>query len=92
VGVVPIGYADGYSRGLTNKGRMYISDICCPVLGTVCMDMTIIDVSAIGEKAYGQQVEVMGKYTTASDIAKMLDTIEYEVLCNISGRIPRIYE
>jgi alanine racemase len=92
VGVVPIGYADGYSRGLTNKGRMYVSGISCPVLGTVCMDMTMIDVTPIGENAYGREVEVMGTQVTVADIAKMLDTIDYEVLCGVSGRVPRVYE
>jgi alanine racemase len=71
---------------------MYIGGVSCPVLGTVCMDMTVIDVSPFGERACGMSVEIMGEHVTASRLACILDTIEYEVLCNISGRVPRIYE
>jgi alanine racemase len=92
IGVVPIGYADGYDRRLSNKGAMYINDKRCPVVGTVCMDMTMVDVSAIGESALGMEVEVLGEHVSARDIAEICDTIEYEILCGISARIPRVYE
>ncbi len=92
IGVVPMGYADGYSRSLTNKGFMYVDGVRCPVVGTVCMDMAMIDVSVIGESAYNKDVEVMGSHITATEIASMTGTIEYEFLCGISGRIPRIYK
>ncbi|MDR2884427.1 MAG: alanine racemase [Deferribacteraceae bacterium] len=92
VGVVPIGYADGYDRRLTNNGRMYVNGEYCPVIGTVCMDMTMIDLSAIGEGAYGMEVEIMGEHVTTAELAERCGTIDYEILCGISGRIPRVYE
>ncbi|MDR0454404.1 MAG: alanine racemase [Deferribacteraceae bacterium] len=92
IGVVPVGYADGYNRLLTNKGAMYVENVRCPVVGTVCMDMTMIDISAIGESAYGKVVEVLGSRINATEIASSVNTIEYEVMCGISDRIPRVYD
>lgn len=91
-GVVPIGYADGYRRGLSNKGAMFIDGVRCPIIGTVCMDMTMIDVSCFGENAAGMDVEILGDHISAEDIAKCVGTIEYEILCGISTRIPRLYK
>ena len=92
IGVVPIGYADGYSRLLTNRGVMYVEGIRCPVVGSVCMDMTMLDLSAIGESAYGKDVEALGSHIDATEIASAAGTIEYEFMCGISDRIPRIYD
>lgn len=91
VAVVPIGYADGYRRELSNKAEMMVNGVRCPVVGTVCMDMTMIDVSTLGENVYCSEVEVMGDNITVTELAKLLNTIEYEILCGISTRIPRYY-
>jgi alanine racemase len=90
--VIPVGYADGYRRELSNKAAMYVDGVYCPVIGRVCMDMTMIDVSVFGENVYGKTVEIMGEHITAHELAKLANTVEYEILCGISYRIPRIYD
>ncbi len=92
VGVVAIGYADGYRRAITTDGYMIVKGVKCKVLGTVCMDMTMIDISALGEAVLGEQVEVLGEEITADTIASWCDTIPYEILCGLSKRVPRIYK
>lgn len=92
IGVVPIGYADGYSRSISNKGYMLAGDIKCNVVGNVCMDMTMVDVTELGENCIGTTLEVMGDNITASTVGEWANTINYEVLCGISDRVPRIYK
>lgn len=91
IGVVPIGYADGYRRSFSNKGYMLAGDIKCPVVGNVCMDMTMIDVTELGENCIGTKLEVMGDNINATTLGSWANTIDYEILCGISDRIPRIY-
>lgn len=91
IGVVPIGYADGYPRKFSNVARMHLCGYDCPVVGTVCMDMTMVDLTHVPSSAYTEVVEIMGEHITAEDWAKWSDTISYEVLCGISERIPRVY-
>lgn len=91
VGVVPIGYADGYLRCFSNRGKMRVNGVDCPVLGNVCMDMTMIDLSDAALTEPYPQVEVMGDNITAEDLARLAGTISYEILCGISNRIPRVY-
>lgn len=91
IGVVPIGYADGYLRAFSNKSYMLAGDTKCNVIGNVCMDMTMIDVTLLGENCRGSKVEVLGSNITADLWAEWSNTINYEVLCGISDRVPRIY-
>jgi alanine racemase len=91
-GVVPIGYADGYRREFSNTARVYADGIYLPVIGRVCMDMTIVDVSVLGESAIGRTVEILGPHVPAGELAGLAHTIEYEILCGISDRVPRVYE
>jgi alanine racemase len=91
-GVVPIGYADGYRREFSNTARMYADGEYLPVIGRVCMDMTIVDVSIFGESAVGRSVEILGAHVPAGELAGLAATIEYEILCGISDRVPRVYE
>jgi len=91
VGVVPIGYADGYPRVLSNKSHMYVDGVKCPVIGTVCMDMVMVDLSGV-DLSGGLIVEVMGDNIGADELARMADTIPYEILTGIQQRIPRIYK
>jgi alanine racemase len=94
IATIPIGYADGYSRGLSNKGEAIVRGGRVPVAGRVCMDMTMLDVTGVPGIAVGDEVVLIGaggnERITADDIAAKTNTIAYEVLCGISGRVPRI--
>jgi alanine racemase len=96
VASVPVGYADGYRRSLTNKGEVLIRGIRAPVIGTVCMDWIMIDVTGIPDVATGDEVVLMGadragNCVRAEEIAEWSGTIPYEVFCGISKRVPRVY-
>jgi alanine racemase len=92
LGVLPIGYADGYNRLLSNKGFVYVDGYKCPIIGRICMDMTMIDISDLPEGKWYKEVEILGDNIRADEMAKMCNTISYEILTSISSRIPRIYE
>ncbi len=92
IGVIPIGYADGYRRSFSNKGYVLAGNIKCHVIGNVCMDMTMIDVTELGKNCIGQKVQIMGDDITASTLSRWADTIDYEILCGISDRVPRVYK
>ena len=99
VGVLPIGYADGFWRDFTNKGEVLVRGKRAPVIGTVCMDYTMVDLTDIesksGSTALGTEVVLIGKQgkqsITAEDLANQLGTISYEVVTRISERVPRVY-
>jgi alanine racemase len=91
IAIVPVGYADGYNRLLSNgKGKMLVNGHFAPTIGNVCMDMCMIDITDINA-AEGDEVIIFGDKYTAGDIAKTLNTISYEVLTGISERVKRIY-
>lgn len=100
VATVSVGYADGYPRRLSGSeggGVMMVHGRPAPVLGRVCMDQTVIDVTDIPEAAMGDEVVVFGPESaaagadTADDVARKAGTISYEVVCGISRRVPRVY-
>ena len=95
VGTVPIGYADGYHRALSNRGEMLVQGRKAPVIGRVCMDFTLLDVGHIPEVSLGDEVVVIGKQggeiISADNLADALDTINYEIVTSVSDRIPREY-
>jgi alanine racemase len=95
IATIPIGYADGYSRGLSNRGEAIVRGKRVPVAGRVCMDMTMLDVTDVPGVAEGDEVVLIGSQgaerITADDVAAKTGTISYEVLCGISGRVPRVY-
>ena len=95
VAVVPLGYGDGYSRRLSNNGVMLVRGRKVPVIGRVCMDLTMLDVGAVPDVQEGDEVVVYGKQGSqeiwVDQVARQLGTISYELLCNINSRIPRIY-
>jgi alanine racemase len=95
VATVPIGYADGYSRGLSKTGHMLIGGHSAPVIGRVCMDQTLLDITGIPGVECGMPVTVFGKSCgkslPADELALKLSTINYEIVCSVSRRVPRIY-
>lgn len=90
---IPIGYADGYFRNLSNKGFCYINDVKVPIIGIISMDLMSLDISAIPDpfKVIGQEVELIGKNISIETIAAMADTISYEVLTSLGSRARRMY-
>ncbi len=95
VATVPIGYADGYPRALSSKGRVIINGQFANVLGRVCMDQITVDVTDIDDVYVGTEVTLIGESNgisiTFDDIAEICNTISYEIMCNISIRMPRVY-
>lgn len=95
IATVPVGYADGYSRSLSNKARMIVNGQYANVIGNVCMDQLMLDVTDIADVNMGDEVIVMGscgdKAITAEEIGTMMGTINYEVVCGIGKRVPRVY-
>lgn len=95
VATVTIGYADGYSRLLSSKGEMLVHGKRCRIVGRVCMDQLMIDVSEVPDAASGDIVTLIGRdgedMITADELASTYGTIGYEVVCGISKRVPRIY-
>ena len=95
VATVPIGYADGYPRLLSNKMYMLVNGRKAPVLGNVCMDQTVIDVTGIEGVSEGKTITVFGRDGTAfldvSEIAEKAGLLNYEILCSLSRRVPRVY-
>ena len=91
VATIPIGYADGYRRELTNKGEVVVKGHKCRVLGSVCMDSCMIDVTDLDVQV-GDEVYVFDNVlVTLEDIAEKCNTINYEILSTISYRVPRIF-
>lgn len=96
IAILPIGYADGYNRLLSNKGEAIIKGKRVPVIGRICMDTTMVDVTDIPEINEGDEAVLLGRQGDesifADEIAVKTGTIPYEVLCSISRRVPRVYK
>ena len=92
---VTVGYADGYSRLLSGKADVLVKGKRCPIIGRICMDQLVLDVSGAGDVKEGEIVTLIGKdgneEITADELASLYGTIGYEVVCGISKRVPRIY-
>ncbi len=92
IAVIPIGYADGYPRALSNQGWVSIDGHRCPIVGRVCMDQMMVDISACPEVKPGQEVTVIGgDGPSLTELADLCGTINYELMCAISVRVPRVY-
>jgi len=95
IATVSIGYADGYFRSLSNKAYMTVSNVKVPVVGRICMDQCMIDVSSVNTINVGDEVTVFGNggdnSETAASLATCAGTISYELLCAVANRTPRIY-
>jgi alanine racemase len=96
IAVLPIGYADGYSRRLSHRGSVLIQGRRAPIVGLVCMDMIMVDVTDLASVQVGEIVTLIGQQggesIWADEVAGWIGTIPYEILCGIGSRVPRIYE
>ena len=92
IATVRLGYADGYSRHLgLGKGAMWLNGLLAPIVGDICMDMTMIDITDIPSVSEGDSVQVFGKNLAITQVAKWAGTIPYEILTSIGQRVKRIY-
>jgi alanine racemase len=95
IATLPVGYADGYSRSISNKGAVLIRGKRAPVIGRVSMDLVTVDVTAIANPTIGDVVTLLGRdgedEISVEEMAGWCGTINYEVLCAISARVPRVY-
>ena len=95
IATVPVGYADGFNRLLSNRGHMLVHGQRVPIVGRVCMDLTMLDVGRVPDVAIEDEVIVFGQHhtesVTADDIASKLNTINYEIVSTITARVPRTY-
>ncbi len=95
VAYIPVGYADGYPRSLSNKGFVLIKDREYSIVGIVCMDWTLVDITDAGAVDVGDEVILLGhgdrETITANELAEWAGTIPYEILCKISKRVVRLY-
>ncbi len=95
IATIPVGYGDGYPRQLSSKGRVLIHGQSAPILGRVCMDQFMVDVSDIEHVEQGDVVTLVGRdgndFITVEELANMVGSFNYEFVCNVGKRIPRIY-
>jgi alanine racemase len=95
VAVLPVGYADGFNRQLSNRGRVILREHYAPIVGRISMDLTLVDVTGIPGAAVGDEVILLGHSEALSvdalEHAELANSTPYEILCNISKRVPRRY-
>jgi len=95
IAVLPVGYADGYNRALSNRGRVIVRGSYAPIVGTVSMDLTLIDVTGVPGADEGDEVLLIGSSgevrVDAPELARHCGTVPYEILCGISKRVPRLH-
>ncbi|HHX11376.1 MAG TPA: alanine racemase [Clostridiales bacterium] len=95
VATIPVGYADGYSRNLSNVGKVIINGQYAPIIGRICMDQFMVDVTHIPEVKQGDTVTLLGKdqeaYISSEELAEWSHSFVYELICTVGKRIPRVY-
>jgi alanine racemase len=95
IGVLAAGYADGYRRGLQHGGEVIVRGRRAPVVGAVCMDLTMIDLTEVPDARAGDEVILWGggrnDSISVNDVARLANTISYEMLCTVGKRVPRVY-
>jgi len=92
IATIPIGFADGYNRRLSNRGMVKINGQTAPIIGRVCMDQFMVDVTDIGPVDRGDTVALLDDELTILWMANLLDVNVDEIVCSISKRVPRVYE
>ena len=92
VATIPVGFADGYSRRLSNRGKVRIHEQDAPILGRVCMDQFMVDVTDIPNVQRGDTVALLDDHVSVLWMANLLDENVDEIVCGISKRVPRVYE
>jgi alanine racemase len=96
IATVPLGYADGYSRKLSSRGTMLVRGVRVPIVGRVCMDLTMLDVGAVPGVKMEDEVVAFGRQgaseITADEVAAMLETINYEIVSSLTARVPKVYK
>jgi alanine racemase len=96
IAILPIGYADGYDRSLSNRGEVLVHERRAPIIGRVCMDLTVVDVTDIPGTAVGDEVVLWGRQGNATvsvgEVAAWQDSIPYEVLTRLGKRVPRVLQ
>jgi alanine racemase len=94
IATIPIGYGDGYRRALSNKAQVLINGRRVPLIGNIAMDMTTADITELGDIPIGSEVVLIGKQKgeeiTAKELAKLSETIDYEILTSLTSRVARI--
>ena len=91
IGVLPVGYADGFFRGLSNHASVQTDYGPAPIRGRICMDMCMVDLTDLPEVKVGDTVELFGQRQSVGSLAALLDTIPYELTCAVNKRVPRVY-
>ena len=91
IGVLPIGYADGFFRGLSNRMSVMTDAGPAPLRGRICMDMSMVDLTDLPSVKVGDEVEIFGRRQKVDDLTSVLNTIPYELTCAVSKRVPRVY-
>ena len=91
VATIPVGYADGLPRSLSGKGCVLINNVRCPILGRVCMDQLMVDVTEVDNVSVGDKVTVIGDDLTVDEVSCLAGSFNYEFICGISRRVPRVY-
>lgn len=95
IATIPVGYGDGYPRLLSNRGRVIVNGCYAPIIGRVCMDQFMVDVTNVPDVKQGDEVKLIGRQgdceITVDEIAEIAGTINYEIVCGINKRVPRIY-
>ena len=92
IAAIPIGYADGLNRHFSNgRGEVLVNGRRCPIIGNICMDACMIDVTDVADVKEGDPVIIFGDELPVSELAEKLDTIPYEILTSISPRVKRVY-
>ena len=92
IATLPTGYADGYNRSLSNRGFVIINGKKAPIVGRICMDQMMVDVSEIDDIKIGDEAILLGEGIDADCMANIIGTIGYDIVCSISKRVPRIYK
>ena len=89
--VLTIGYGDGLPRACSDRLRVWVGGGYATVVGRICMDLCMVDVTDLPGVKPGDEAELYGPHVPVEDAAELAETIQYELLCNVSKRIPRIY-